>query len=504
MSIRIAFSPGDRAQLEARGISIDEACRQFELLRRQPQPIRLERPCTIGDGITRLRESERAALAATADAAALDGRVMKFVPASGAATRMFKDLIAALGDDTAPSRTPAGGAFFERLDEFPFSADLRQRAGLSGPVVGEEQERRVLRTLLDEMRYAELPKALIPFHRGSEVRTPFEEHLLEAAAYSRARSGGARTHLTVAPEFRRDFEEALHRVAPRVTGATGGTDVSVSFSEQHPSTDTVCITTEGQPFRLADGTLLLRPAGHGALLPNLAGLRADLVVIKNIDNVVPFERAEEVIDWKRQLIGLAASLHDRVCRWLRELDAPAATETAVDEARAFAAHTFGRRPAAALHDVAAKRAFTVDALNRPLRVCGVVKNEGEPGGAPFWVRDDEGRVTPQIVEASQVDMADPGQKAIFDSSTHFNPVDIVCVLGACDGQAHDLQRFVDHSAVFLSRKSHDGRELIALERPGLWNGAMAHWNTVFVEVPASTFAPVKTVFDLLRPQHQSL
>jgi hypothetical protein len=232
--------------------------------------------------------------------------------------------------------------------------------------------------------------------------------------------------------------------------------LEVTFSEQHPSTDTLAITPDGDPFRTEDGALLFRPAGHGALLQNLHELAADLVVIKNIDNVLPFEASHEVVHWKRLLIGYLTTMLD---------EAPG---------------------------------------DRPMRVCGVVKNEGEPGGAPFWVIDERGRRSLQVVEPSQVDLADADQRRIFESSTHFNPVDLVCAVRGRDGQPFDLADFVDPSAVFLTKKSHHGSDLIGLERPGLWNGAMAGWHTVFVEVPASTFAPVKTVFDLLRPQHQSL
>jgi hypothetical protein len=314
-----------------------------------------------------------------------------------------------------------------------------------------------LRTLLETMRYAELPKALIPFHRHPVLRSAFEEQLLDGLRYARSQAGVARTHFTVAPEFRADFERLLAEVTPRVATATANpTTVAVDFSEQHPSTDTLAATLDGEPFRTADGALLFRPAGHGALLKNLEALDGDVVVIKNIDNVLPFERGDEAGRWKQLLIGYLV-----------------------------------RRHAASGDD-------------RPLRVCGVVRNDGEPGGAPFWVIHKDGRRSMQIVEASQVNLDDPAQRRIFQSSTHFNPVDIVCALRARDGRPFDLEAFVDPSAVFLSTKSYEGRDLVALERPGLWNGAMAWWNTIFVEVPASTFAPVKTVFDLLRPEHQSL
>ena len=428
----------------------------MRLLQQAPRRIVLDRPCTVGDGIVRLDASQHDELLQAGQRAALEGRVQKFVPASGAATRMFKDLIAALASDEPPSATPVVRAFFHRLDDYPFAEPLRQRAAISGAIASVDEQRTILRTLLQEMRYADLPKALIPFHRRPVLRTAFEEQLLEGLRYTRSHDGIARTHFTVAPEFRDGFEQLLADVAPRVAAAVEPTTLAVDFSEQHPVTDTLAATLAGEPFRTSDGTLLFRPAGHGALLRNLQALNGDFVVIKNIDNVLPFERCDEVVYWKLLLIGFLAGRH-------------AASD---DE--------------------------------RPLRVCGVVKNEGEPGGAPFWVVHEDGRQSMQIVEASQVNLTDPAQRRIFESSTHFNPVDVVCALRSKAGRPFDLQAFVDPSAVFLSTKSHDGQELVALERPGLWNGAMAWWHTVFIEVPASTFAPVKTVFDLLRPEHQSL
>lgn len=455
MAARAEFSDADLAQLRSRGITVAEATRQLEILRRQPPATKLDRPCTVGDGIVQLAAADRTRLAAAGEKAALEGRVTKFVPASGAATRMFKDLVSAAASEARPSTSPAARTFFERIDDFAFAEHLRQCSGVSGEIRSEEAERAVLRALLQEMRYADLPKALIPFHRLKRSRTAFEEHLLEATHYARAASGIAKTHFTIAPGSRAEFEEALQRLTGAVESETGAV-VAVTFSEQHPSTDTLALAADGEPFRDAEGALLFRPAGHGALLQNLNAIGGDLIAIKNIDNILPDERSQEVAHWKRVLIGCLATL-------------------------------------------LAERRF-----DRPVRVCGVVRNEGEPGGAPFWVVDEQGQRSLQIVESSQVDLGDPEQRRIFDSSTHFNPVDLVCAVRAADGRPFDLESFVDPAAVFLSEKSYEGRDLIALERPGLWNGAMARWHTVFVEVPASTFAPVKTVLDLLRPQHQSL
>jgi hypothetical protein len=282
----------------------------------------------------------------------------------------------------------------------------------------------------------------------------------------------------------------------------GGCALDVTFSEQEPSSDTLALDQAGEPFRLDDGSLLFRPGGHGALLRNLEALDGDLVVVKNIDNVLPAESSDEVVRWKQVLIGCLGEIQREAFEAIAGCARDDASEAAVDRALAVAAARFSRRPARDLPTRGERRRFAIDALDRPIRVCGMVRNEGEPGGAPFWVRESDGTTSVQIVESSQVDESNPEQVRIFGSSTHFNPVDLVCGLRSWTGEPFELRRFVDERAVFIARKSHEGRELSALERPGLWNGAMAGWNTTCVEVPASTFAPVKTVFDLLRPQHQ--
>jgi hypothetical protein len=500
---REAFQERDLAHLSARDIPIEEAEAQLSLLRTPPPAIVLDRPCTVGDGITQLQASEQDALSARGEAAAAAGRVMKFVPASGAATRMFHDLIAALGSDRRPSSSPAARTLFESIDRFAFGAELRKRSGVIGRPKNEEEERQVLRTLLGDLGCAELPKGLVPFHSGDRPRTAFEEHLLEATRYARGSDGTCRIHFTIAPGVRHRFEACLRELAPSIE-AREGVKLLVSFSEQQPATDTIALDAEGRPFRTADGTLLFRPAGHGALIRNLQDLAGDIVVIKNIDNVVPDEASHEVVRWKRMLIGVLATVQTEVFDRLERCHASSGSSSTIDEALEFAAQQFARIAQGPLNTSEARRDFAIDALDRPLRICGVVPNHGEPGGAPFWVLDEDGGMSRQIVESSQVNATDARQINIFNSATHFNPVDLVCGLRNWEGKPFDLARFVDPARVFLSSKTHEGRQLRALERPGLWNGAMAGWNTIFVEVPAATFAPVKTVLDLLRPQHQPI
>lgn len=494
------FSPQDVADLSARGISIAEATRQIELLRALPPTIVLDRPCVVGDGVVALSPEAEAEADVRGRRIVSAGRVTKFVPASGAATRMFQDVIAASAA-APPSSTPAGRRFFDHLDAFPFAAELRHRAGVHGAPASAQDEHVLLQTLLGAMGYADLPKGLIPFHRSDRPHTAFEDQLREGAGYTTDRHGVSRSHFTVVGQARAGFEQLLAAVRGDVEQHARCT-LQVGFSEQHPSTDTLAIDEDGRPFRLASGRLLFRPAGHGALIDNLHALGGDVVAIKNIDNVLPANATAEVVHWKLVLMGVLAEIQQFVADTLTRLHTSELDDSECDRVVARLAAEFGRRPPAGELDRRSRLSFVEASLNRPIRVCGVVRNEGEPGGAPFWVRGDDGAVTSQIVESAQVDATDPSQRAIFSASTHFNPVDVVCGVRDWQGQPFDLSRFVDPATAFVASKSHEGRSLTALERPGLWNGAMARWNTVCVEVPGSTFAPVKTVFDLLRSQHR--
>jgi hypothetical protein len=406
MATTFELQRADLEELRVRGKDRGEAERQLAQVRDPPPPASLVRPATVGDGILALSEGEQAECEELGREAIVSDRVTKFVPASGAATRMFEAL-------------SAGKA--EALARF-------------------DSERGRLNLGDDWRPYASQPKALIPFHRYPDgARTAFEEHLEEAR-----RLGLRRLHFTVSPEHRAAFEVQLARQPA---------GLEVTFSEQKPSTDTLATDGQGRPLRDDAARLVFRPGGHGALLENLADLGADLVLIKNIDNISHARLWQEQLRWKRILLGV------------------------VVRAGAVAGAVPG-------------------AVERPVRACGMVKNSGEPGGGPFWVRRPGG-VDLQIVESAQVDAGDPAQQALFASSTHFNPVDIAAYV-----KGFDLRRFRDDSAAFVVRKSRDGQPMLAVELPGLWNGSMADWHTIFVEVPAESFNPVKTVFDLLRPAHQ--
>ena len=347
---------------------------------------------------------------------------------------------------------------------------------------------------------ANLPKGLIKFHRyDGRARTPLEEHLVEATEYALDKLGRARVHFTVSPEYERDVRNYVEKV----TGLyeRPGIALEVGFSVQSPSTNTIAVDMENRPFRDDRGRLVFRPGGHGALLGNLNRLGGDIVFIKNIDNVLPDRRKQDTYKFKRALGGFLVAVQERVFYHLERLSARHVDDAVLEEACLFAReHLAVVSPEGASGKE--KMNYLVSKLNRPLRVCGMVKNEGEPGGGPFWVRSQDGTLSLQIVEASQVDMKSPEQRRIWESATHFNPVDLVCGLRDHSGQPFVLHDFVDPETGFVSIKSMGGRDLKALELPGLWNGAMAKWNTVFLEVPLSTFSPVKTLLDLLRKEHQ--
>jgi hypothetical protein len=519
----------DLAELAAAGIAPEEAERQLAQLASPPPPVRLARPATVGDGIHRLAPADHERLLAAARAAAAEGRFAKFVPASGAASRMFRSLAAflergdearagdlaaraALGDEVAREVV----AFVDALPRLALTLDLAPLLGRSPDELAALARREPLRRLVAAVLEADglgalaLPKALVPFHAvalpggGEATRTAFAEQLVEGAAWLADRSRRVRIHFTVPPGTTALFAARLE-AARAPLEADLGVRFAVGFSEQDPATDTLALDGAGRPFRRADGALLRRPAGHGALLGDLERMGGDIVFVKNIDNVLPAARHAEIARCKLLLAGRLLELERAVHGWQRELAAGELGDDEVERALDFFARRFGSAAAAAAIGAGeprdARRALLADLVDRPLRVAGVVPASGEPGGGPFWVLDESGRESLQIVESSQIDATSPAQVAQFRAATHFNPVDLVLSLADAWGRPYPLGRFVDPGAAFVARRSEGGRELVALERPGLWNGAMAGWSTHFVEVPGSTFAPVKTVLDLARPEH---
>ncbi|MGE0825679.1 MAG: DUF4301 family protein [Candidatus Binatia bacterium] len=516
------FSTEDLQTLAKKEISVENILAQIELFKSGVPFLTLERPCTIGDGITRFTQTALDHYRAIHAHAAAQGRMMKLVPASGAASRMFQLLLSvaeatatlneaeiARAADNGNGDLQAIKQFVTDLPRFAFYDDLCAIMARDGfaleTLVKEKHCKAILHYLLTPtgLDYANLPKALIKFHRYPDhVRTSAEEHLVEATAYARDQEGVAHIHFTVSPEHQAALHQYLESVRARYEH--DGWQLRITFSNQKPSTDTIAVDAENEPFRTIDGQLVFRPGGHGALLANLSDLQGDIVFIKNIDNVVPERLQSHTWSYKEALSGYLLETQKKIFHYVYGL-----SQSFLDKRLLAEAYEFAHRELAIVApfpfqqaSIAQQRAFLLERLHRPLRVCGVVKNTGEPGGGPFWVRQRTGEVSRQIVESSQVDMQSPQQQEIWRSASHFNPVDLVCGMRDYQGQAFDLAQFTDPETAFISRKSKDGKELKALELPGLWNGAMAKWNTLFVEVPAITFNPVKTIFDLLRPEHQ--
>ena len=517
------LSPADLAQLKAAGITPAQVRRQIALFRKAGHHRELHRPCTIGDGIHRISPAEARSLIPLQEEAAGAGRFLKFVPASGAASRMFEALhhyhrqSEMTQVDQILERAAQGGPrakvlirFLEEWERFPFSEALKEKILDEGLKLGHltkgDRWRKVLNLLLTDrgLNYQTLPKALMTFHRYPDgCRSALEEHLVEAAATIRDEKGRAQLHFTLSPEHKALFLEHLSSVKPKHEERFQAR-FEISYSHQHRSTDTIAVDLQGRPLREPDGSLHLRPGGHGALLVNLHRLRGDLVYLKNIDNVVPDHLKGITVEWKKILGGYLIQAQRQVVRHLDKLQQKPGNKKGQEAALDFLRQALSvSQPEGFWKWPAENRGeFLLKKLNRPLRVCGVVKNQGEPGGGPFWVWGPDGSLTLQIVESAQVDLESDEQHEIWFRATHFNPVDLVCSLRDYQGKPFDLRRYVDPEAVFITRKSKDGRALQALELPGLWNGAMADWITLFVEVPLETFNPVKTLMDLLRPEHQ--
>lgn len=489
------LSERELADLKNRGIRVEDVYQQVEFFRNGFPWMALEKSAIVGDGILKLSESEVVQWANQFDLLKSNLKILKMVPASGAATRMFKSLFEHISEGKSNKESEF---FLNRLDEFAFAKTLLS-------LCNSQDSNEIISTLLEStgLDYGSLPKGLLAFHSYEDgFRTPLEEHLVEAAQYA---SDGkiARLHLTVSPEHRARFEKLVDVLLP-TWELKFGINYEVQFSEQKPATDTVAVQLDNELFREKDGSILFRPAGHGALLENLNELQADLIFIKNIDNVVPDAKRESTIRYKKAIGGLLLSITEKIKGYLLRLN-EAIEEAELVEILAFAHSHLGIKISNEFNRLGLeeKTDWLKTILHRPTRICGVVKNMGEPGGGPFWCADGHGNFALQLVESAQVDMENEIQKGIFLNSTHFNPVDLVCATKDYEGKHFNLMGFRDMSTGFMTEKTKDGRKLKAQELPGLWNGAMAHWNTIFVEVPLDTFNPVKTVTDLLRPAHQN-
>lgn len=472
--------------------------------------LELDGAASLEKGIMALSGQDQEAYLAAWDAfQQQDKKIVKFVPASGAASRMFKNMFEFLGADYDVPTSDFEKKFFTQIHHFAFFADLdaacqkNEGKGID-ELIGAGQYKPVVANLLEGagLNYGQLPKGLLKFHKYDEgARTPLEEHLVEGALYAAGKSGEVNVHFTVSAEHRALFEKLVEEKAAQYA-AKYGTQYHVSFSEQKASTDTVAATMENEPFRV-DGKLLFRPGGHGALIENLNDLDADIVFIKNIDNVVPDRLKGDTVTYKKLIAGVLVTLQKKAFGYLELLESGKYTQEQVEEIIRFVQRDLCcRNPKIKDLEDGDLVIYLKNKLNRPMRVAGVVKNVGEPGGGPFLAYNADGTISLQILESSQIDMKDPAKKAMFENGSHFNPVDLVCAVRDYKGNKFDLTRYVDKATGFISYKSKNGKELKALELPGLWNGAMSDWSTIFVEVPLTTFNPVKTVNDLLREQHQ--
>ncbi len=503
------FTTSDLNQLQQLGISQSEAELQIENFKKGFPFLKVVNPATPPKGIMQPDEKKLDDLVAIFDK--FEGTLLKFTPASGAASRMFKSLFEAEElltkgeklDFESKGMKPVK-EFFDELPKFAFYDELKAllaKQGVNIEPVTESTYLPTLQALLDKggMNYGALPKGLLKFHRYADgVRTAMEEHLVEAALYAKDKNNVAQLHFTVSPEHRALFEKLVAEVLPAYEKKYD-VKYKISFSEQKKSTDTLAVDSNNEPFRNADGSMLFRPGGHGALIENLDEQYADIVFVKNIDNIAPDAYKEDTVRYKKVLAGLLLQLRGKIFEYA------AAIENNPNDALLNEIQYFFENELSFIFPKgwdSNKVEYLRSKLNRPIRVCGMVKNVGEPGGGPFVAVNPDGSASLQIAESSQLNLADATTKVAFDSATHFNPVDLICSFVDSKGNKFDLKKFRDPATGFISIKSKDGKELKAQELPGLWNGAMSDWITVFVEVPLITFNPVKTVNDLLRKEHQ--
>ena len=500
----------DKALLEKKGISEEKIAEQLACFEKGFPFLKLDGAASIEKGILAPAEEEMKAYLEAWDAYMQgEKNIVKFVPASGAASRMFKNMFEFLGAEYDVPTTDFEKKFFDNVHNFAFFADLNAACEKNNgkgidALIAEGNYKAVVANLLEAagLNYGALPKGLLKFHSYEDgVRTPLEEHLVEGALYAAGKTGKVNVHFTVSTEHRELFK-ALVEEKVAAYAAKYGVEYLVSFSEQKPSTDTVAADMENKPFR-DNGKLLFRPGGHGALIENLNDLDADVIFIKNIDNVVPDRLKDETVAYKKLIAGVLVTLQKKAFEYLELLDGGKYTHEQLEEIIKFVQTDLCCRKTDIkdLED-AELVIYLRKKLNRPMRVCGMVKNVGEPGGGPFLAYNPDGTISLQVLESSQIDMKDPEKKAMFENGTHFNPVDLVCAVRDYKGNKFNLVNYVDKATGFISYKSKSGKELKALELPGLWNGAMSDWSTIFVEVPLGTFNPVKTVNDLLREQHQ--
>ncbi|MFH0759649.1 MAG: DUF4301 family protein [Bacteroidota bacterium] len=503
------FTQKDLRQIADKGISVDDINLQIKYFQNGFPPSDITMPANPGRGILVLSEGDEQHYLEVFLNKGPGFHMTRFIPASGAATRMFKSLFETFDKLQGKSSDQQArwidkekeiGQFFNELEKYPFYKDL----DLSNAPLPADVLRKILTA--DGLDYGNKPKGLLQFHTYSETdrRTSFEEHVREALMYCVGSNGEVRIHMTVSPAHLDGFQTEAACILPKIEKETG-LHVELTFSFQKPETDTLAVSLSNEPFRNQDGTLLFRPGGHGSLIRNLDELQSDILFISNIDNVAPDRTKTVRVRYKQILGGILLEVRSKIFESLQLLNSGGNLEkTRMDSMLTFLHEKMGMAIPEKLKslDTPELKQWLINTMNRPIRVCGMVRNEGEPGGGPFYVRSESGELSLQIVESSQIDLEDEEKAKLVKQSTHFNPVDLVCSTRDYQGKKFQLTRFVDPNTGFISEKSVGGMSLKALELPGLWNGAMAHWLTLFVEVPVVTFSPVKTVFDLMRAEHR--
>lgn len=503
------LSSSDLKQIAQKGITEKQIEKQLETFKIGFPFLKIKRAASIGNGIFSLTKTQQEYYINEWKEYKTTGRkIVKFVPASGAATRMFKDIFTFIDAPYSKPKTDFEKYFFDNIKKFAFFNALNETCINNygkdiSALVADGNYKDVVKSMLNNngLNYGRLPKGLLLFHNYEEgARTAMEEHLVEAALY--ADSGGVATvHFTVSHEHLNSFEQEVLKKQKIYTDKFG-IDYNISFSEQKQCTDTIAVTPDNIPFRKDDGEILFRPGGHGALIENLNDIDADVVFIKNIDNVVPDHLKQETVNYKQIIAGFLISLQKKIFNYINMIDNSCSRERLLEILKFTEEDLYCVKDGAKELCDSELSCYLRNKLNRPIRVCGVVKNVGEPGGGPFVTYNQDGTLSLQILESSQIDKNNKDYMNMFNNGTHFNPVDIVCAIKDFKGNPFCLNKYVDNETGFISTKSSGGKELKALELPGLWNGAMSDWNTIFVEVPLETFNPVKTINDLLRTQHQ--
>jgi len=513
------FDRHDLEQIRAKGIELSKIEKQINFFREGFPYINLIRPATIHDGIASLNNELRTRYIKLFEKSLNNLKIVKFVPASGAASRMFKHLFEFrdknptqkidLQDDTQKQNFNSVHYFFSHIQEIAFypilSTAIQDKGSGIDELISKNEYNKIIEYILTSrgLDYSNLPKALLGFHRyPEEIRTSAEEHLVEAANYAKGRGNMARIHFTISPEHRKKMEDMFSGVVKKYEERYG-VGLEITFSVQRPSTDTIAVDEFNEPFKDQTGSLLFRPGGHGALLENLNEIDADLIFIKNIDNIVPDRLKEPTFLYKKLIGGYLLHIQKKIISFLVNAEHNFISPKDILEMEKFGREMLNLNFPENFQDkdIDSQLKYLVSQFNRPIRVCGMVKNECEPGGGPFWVSDRKHRQALQIVESSQIDFNNNSQKKIFYASTHFNPVDLVCCIKDYKGNTFRLSKYVDEDTGLISLKSTGGKTLKAQELPGLWNGAMSDWITIFIEVPIITFNPVKTVNDLLRKEH---